>query len=117
MSYLYLISAETTHADLCKVGIASNIDRRLKTLQTACPYPLRVYEVWDCATAGLARGVERAAHSWLRQWRVNGEWFEISPLDAVKVITGLLCDVSKRLDGDWPDIPPGGFGELGALLL
>lgn len=72
-----------------KVGIAVDVERRLKALQTGFPHRLRVYyhvEVGD----RMARQVERECHVRLDAYRLNGEWFDIDPRDAFLVVQGVI---------------------------
>lgn len=59
-----------------KIGFtrASELGYRVKSLQTANPYPLRVV----ASSPGLS-AQERAAHAALASFRLTGEWFEWTP--------------------------------------
>jgi hypothetical protein len=84
-AYLYFISA----SHFTKVGIASDVQTRLKALQTASPFLLRlincVYIHEDAAS------IERRIHSQLRERgkHVRGEWFTISTAEVYALIRGL----------------------------
>lgn len=69
--------------DLIKVGFSGNLRGRLTELQAASPRPLTV-----CGdrTTERARAVERVAHYLLREQRVRGEWFNVSPEQAISAI-------------------------------
>lgn len=57
-----------------KIGISANVEKRLRGLQSANPYPLRLVH-------SVRVGVERAAlleqefHRWFAPYRLTGEWF------------------------------------------
>jgi hypothetical protein len=53
-----------------KIGWSTNVDKRLKMLQTACPAPLNLLH----SEAGNGRD-ERGLHSRFHKARVTGEWF------------------------------------------
>ncbi|WP_030674870.1 GIY-YIG nuclease family protein [Streptomyces cellulosae] len=72
-SYVYLIGPEHG-AGPWKVGMSTDVRKRLATLQTGSPEPLRVY--W--ATPG-GRDLESRLHRVLAPWRKHGEWFDLGP--------------------------------------
>ncbi len=118
-TYLYVISADLQdggEGGLCKVGISNNPRGRLNNFKTACPYPLKIFELWDCETRQIAVAAERISHKKLREFHAHGEWFQIPPRGAVIAITQWMAEVSQRLTGECPQIPFGGFGELESLL-
>src|SRR5262245_48408046 len=57
-----------------KIGIAADIGRRVRQLQTGCPEPLELL-----GTIPGSRGVERCWHRRWAQIRTGGEWFKATP--------------------------------------
>ena len=57
-----------------KIGVASDTVTRLRTLQTACPYPLKTLAI---SGGGILR--ERAYHRRFAASRLEGEWFARTP--------------------------------------
>lgn len=72
--------------DLIKIGMSRNIEGRLSDLQRATPHKLRVLFFAECRSR--TRKVEAAAHNLLGSWRVQGEWFRVSPEMAQLAIEG-----------------------------
>lgn len=72
-SYVYLIGP-VHGAGPWKVGMSTDVRKRLATLQTGSPEPLRVY--W--AVPG-GRALETRLHRTLAPWRKHGEWFDLGP--------------------------------------
>lgn len=70
-----------------KVGISSNPDKRLASLQTANPFPLVLLTTFYCPTRGMAKELEACFHETQSNRRLSGEWFDIAPIEAVE----LLC--------------------------
>lgn len=70
MSSIYVIKA--TGTNLVKLGFSTNVPKRLKSLQTACPYDLEVLATWPGIKAN-----EKALHLKFAQYRRSGEWFEV----------------------------------------
>jgi hypothetical protein len=87
--YIYVIAPDTGFP--CKVGVASNITKRLKTLQTANPEQLHVHSVFAAANRGTAFRAEKFAHRRLEENRLSGEWFNVFADDAVDVLQE-LCE-------------------------
>jgi uncharacterized protein YozE (UPF0346 family) len=67
MTFTYLIS----NGSAVKIGHTTDVQRRLRQLQSASPVPLRVIGILD--------GVEpeRRLHQEYASYRMNGEWFAI----------------------------------------
>lgn len=84
--HLYIIQSAVTGA--IKVGRSGNPDKRLKSLQTGSPYPLRIILVLD------RRGwQEKALHERLSRFHTKGEWFLYQGLAG-----GLPLDIYEQLD-------------------
>lgn len=83
-----------------KIGVTSNVQKRLNLLQNGCWLPLKVYGIRaafrrDADASSLlksmasgARRVERLTHAALTECdvRLCGEWFDIDVPDALKAI-------------------------------
>jgi hypothetical protein len=72
--HVYAIQCE--HGGPIKIGMAYDIDKRFQTMQSNCPYPLRVLYVIEHG----GRDVERRLHRTLHPFRLHYEWFEDTPL-------------------------------------
>lgn len=73
MSYVYLI--EATESRRLKIGVARDPLRRLATLQTGSPEPLRLLHTRHCETTRAAKSLERALHRRFEPFHIHGEWF------------------------------------------
>lgn len=71
MKCLYVIGNKSK--DVCKIGISTNPDKRLKQLQTGCPYKLSILAI----VKGMDYESERNLHKRYSEYRINGEWFRI----------------------------------------
>ena len=69
-----------------KIGITSNIDSRLATLQNGHAEKLKLYYFSDELPDGMARAVERDCHKRAGDSRLNGEWFNLGWLEAVDLV-------------------------------
>ena len=82
----------TAHGSPCKIGIASDLERRLSTLQVSSPDKLSAaFAIWF-QTMGSARRIERAAHVRLKEKRLRGEWFAVGPDEAIDAIANCIAD-------------------------
>jgi len=70
--YVYIIHAISTNR--IKIGFTTKPTERLKSLQTACPFPLQMLACWPGSEAR-----EKRVHRYLKQFRQVGEWFEVPP--------------------------------------
>jgi hypothetical protein len=78
---VYIITA-TEFGGLYKIGIANDMKKRMKALQTACPYKLfsvGCYKVHKPAT------VEKMIHLIFHKKRIQGEWFRLLQIDIVHI--------------------------------
>lgn len=83
--FVYVISGE--HGAV-KVGIANDVESRLRHLQIACPVELSVRYVGAVGERTAAYKVETRAHHILGSYHSHGEWFKASvkmAMDAVIV--------------------------------
>jgi hypothetical protein len=72
--YLYLISG----GGLIKIGIADDVQKRIKTLNLASPVPLELVASFFVSNA---MSVEGELHRHFSDKRVRGEWFDLSRQD------------------------------------
>lgn len=89
VTHVYILAAliDGVPSQPVKVGISSAPEKRLATIQTSCPYPLVLLSAFLCPTRNIALYVENAFHTLQADRRLNGEWFNIHPMNAVE----LLC--------------------------
>lgn len=85
-SYIYVIGAE---GPPYKVGISKNPERRLKSLQTAFPYKLKLH-VKKSTEIAKVKLLETIIHRNINNYRTNGEWFDID-------LSNLLLEIDFAL--------------------
>lgn len=75
--YLLFIS----ELNVCKIGISNNVDKRVKQLQTGCPYKIDTVKRYK---SGISAKIERIMHrkyssmkTDYNQYHLIGEWFYI----------------------------------------
>lgn len=92
MSSVYFIQAD--RGGPIKIGVAKDVEARLRDLQVGNPFELRV--VGQIPNAGQA--LERRLHSLLERHRIRGEWFWPHP--EVLHVADRLCnqEIRARLD-------------------
>lgn len=76
--YLYIIGPDVGHQ---KIGFSSDVNSRLRSLQTGNPLPLKIHHMEPIAKDRI-RLMERQLHHELKHQRLKGEWFDITPEDA-----------------------------------
>ena len=74
--YIYLI----LDGEFFKIGVAKNVIKRKKGLQTGNPYDLTILKTHKSKNPFK---VEKMLHMYYHKNRVNGEWFDLS-LNEVK---------------------------------
>lgn len=63
-----------------KIGVAQDVSRRVKELQTANPNKLRVIMCLHVPRIDHAYAIETEIHKMFSHYRKNGEWFEERPI-------------------------------------
>lgn len=85
---VYIIESTSGHY---KIGISSDVQRRLKELQkTQGPYLYDIAYYWVCSSRDEARFIEGYLHRAYDHKRVNGEWFELSARDLIDLGHNLI---------------------------
>ncbi|WP_410176709.1 GIY-YIG nuclease family protein [Sinorhizobium medicae] len=101
--YLY-VAINPAWPGYCKVGLALDLNNRLRQMQTNCPY--RDYSFFTVREFHDRKQAEAVLHGLLDGYRVPGtEWFCIHPEEAA----GLLWAVARR--DALPEGPEGDAGE------
>lgn len=96
--YLYIIGHEADEGCGCihgpvKVGIANDPADRLKALQTGNPKKLRLLLSMFTTNQEMALLSERRVHEFMADYRMAGEWFDLTPMSAIHAfaIVALTC--------------------------
>jgi len=74
VSVVYFIKAGYTQY---KIGVSENIEKRLIQLQTGNPNRIKVVHIQEYSDMMIARTIEKHLHRMLKEYRLNGEWFEL----------------------------------------
>jgi len=88
-------------SDFYKIGLTRNINRRLTTIQTGCPHEVRVELFYKTSKP---EEFEAEMHSFLADYRVRGEWFELTG--------GALEWTRDKLNGIMPAVINSNGGNL-----
>jgi predicted GIY-YIG superfamily endonuclease len=80
---VYIITTKEFNG-IYKIGIAHDVRKRIKALQTGCPYQL--YAV-GCYKVRKPATVEKMIHLVLYKKRIRGEWFKLLEVDLVYINT------------------------------
>lgn len=89
-SFIYVI---TGPPGMVKVGVTKNPRLRFATLQTGCPYPLKLVTL--LATPGTGFVVEARIHEILDDHRATGEWFRCSPARSLFAVRQALDELEE----------------------
>jgi hypothetical protein len=74
---LYIITAKEFDG-IYKIGITNDIEFRLSSFQTGCPFKLFACRVFVCENP---RGIEFSLHAFFKKKRLEGEWFRLTDVD------------------------------------
>jgi len=84
--------------NICKIGLSNNSKKRIKQLQTGCPYQINLTKIYRTE---LAAKIEKILHRQFRTRKVDhqdynltGEWFQ---LDIDQIINfEMICDEIQK---------------------
>lgn len=82
---VYVIGPEGGHP--CKIGYAANLWGRLYDLQVSHWERIVIHHCGYCFDKAAAADIERAAHRILEDKALRGEWFDVTPAQAIKAVT------------------------------
>jgi len=91
---IYLITANE-YAGIYKIGLTSDVDRRLRDMQTACPFVLYAFRAYTVINPAA---VEAMLHAFFHKKRLKGEWFRLNEVD-LQYIDDALEGVEDILNG------------------
>jgi predicted GIY-YIG superfamily endonuclease len=66
-----------------KIGFTNNLEARLRAIQTGNPEPIKLHYSIEFDTEKEMRLAEKKLHETLRHLRKKGEWFDLSPQNAI----------------------------------
>ena len=72
-TFVYVMQSGRFH----KVGIATNVAKRLQTIQNTTPHEVRLVTKSLFDKTYIARIVEKTIHGALSDFRVQNEWFDV----------------------------------------
>ena len=75
--YVYFIHSEESNA--VKIGRAKDVEKRLKSLQTAHPHELKIIKIFKLKGGKAAQELESSLHQKFDHLRLSGEWFKAEP--------------------------------------
>ena len=81
MQSLYVVQC----GDFFKIGVSSDIKRRLIDLQLANPITLRI--VYETPKLKDAKRIERYWHEQLDRKSISGEWFALDSLELQRIVS------------------------------
>jgi len=95
MSNVYIMVAQNQQLkySFAKIGVARDIESRIKQLQTGCPFKIGTAFGVKFDDEKLAYRVEAAIHKILESNNTHGEWFMYDPdaiWDAFDIVFGVL---------------------------
>ncbi len=96
--YLYLINLHKT--DHFKIGITNDLEKRIKTFQTANSLPLNFAFVVKADLIDILgkeiEYLERFLHKNYESKRIRGEWFKLNRMDICKIFLFLTSRIYSR---------------------
>jgi len=93
----YIMSADK----FIKVGMARDLEKRLKSLDTGCPYPINI--IWQSRWMSVndARHLELHIQDNLIKYRVKGEWFQVDHITAINIAKEMQQLLAKYISKPW----------------
>ena len=67
--------------NICKIGVSNNVGKRIKEIQCSCPFVVEVLITYVVSDDYL---IEKALHNKYDEYRLNGEWFNLSVITEIE---------------------------------
>ena len=80
--YIYVIKNPLN--ETVKIGVANDVDKRLKQLQTGAGIELEL--IYKSVICSNAFSIERDVHKHFEEYRTFGEWFKINPTEVINFL-------------------------------
>jgi hypothetical protein len=97
--WIYVIGCDEVR--LVKIGVSSNLQSRLATMQTGSPVVLRV--LWKMPGS---IDVEQDLHACFRVYRKHGEWFDFGDENPVAMVAGAAALLGYWRPSGLAEVPP-----------
>lgn len=102
--YIYVIKNPLN--ETIKIGVAQDVDKRIKQLQTGAGIELElIYKSMICSNAFA---IERDVHEYFKEYRTFGEWFKVNPEIVIDFLEKqdftLKSEYVKYLEYDLKDV-------------
>jgi len=96
---VYLISCKA----FIKIGYTHDVDRRIKAMQTGCPYKLKLYCKLPCESRSDAIALEAYLHEEFKKYRHSGEWFLYEGIKKIlrTEVNGHVVKFNRGFDWRW----------------
>lgn len=88
LAAIYVITADGS--DLCKIGYAQDLRKRILGIQGHCPFPVSLRHFVYVVGPLIAKLVEGEVHDCLAKERRHGEWFKVEPAFAAAMIYSVI---------------------------
>ena len=91
-TYLYVIAQrnEDGFTQPIKIGISNKPQKRLRQIQTSCPFRIGIVTTLVFPNEEVAATIERCLHQTQTKHRSFGEWFDIDP-DTASLLVCMAC--------------------------
>jgi predicted GIY-YIG superfamily endonuclease len=97
--FVYIVTA-SEFENIYKIGIAKDVEDRVRTMQTGCPFKLYAFK---CYQVNDAVSVETMLHSFFHKKRLMGEWFRLNEIDLTYIdesLSNIDYVLSERIGFD-----------------
>lgn len=95
---VYLLFSSGVNA--YKIGVSKNSTKRVKKLQTGCPYQIEIVKLFKTSRPFK---IEKALHNMYAQYKwnydgdvISGEWFQL-PINEVVEFENICNKIEKRI--------------------
>lgn len=100
--FVYIISSIENGVPVapCKIGITSSLVSRLAGIQTGNHKKLEIISAIQIPSREVVCVIESAIHEHFSDMRLNGEWFDVCPVDAAIGVCVLAHDAFEIIVDD-----------------
>ena len=81
--FIYVIGPESGAQ---KIGFSQDVEKRLSSIQTGNPQKLKIHHIQE-VRENHVRLLEKKIHKVITHKRVSGEWYNVTPEEAIAEVT------------------------------
>jgi hypothetical protein len=88
LSFIYVIGREMGAGSVgpTKIGVSDAPRKRADSINTSCPFRVKLFQIFACPTRALAFALEGCFSDTFADRKLNGEWYDMTVQEAALAV-------------------------------